>query len=196
MIEINLIPANLRKKQSQGGVGVLKSIDLPREILFGLGSLLILLLISIHLILLVVYLAKFSQQMMAKATWERMLPDKNNVDSINQNMTDLRKKLATVNDVTSKKSMLWSQKLNILSDALPKGLWFRKIDWTNNLLTVEGSAFSKLHDEITIVGNFVSSLKKEPNFSKDFISIEVSSVTRSKKGMTEIADFKITAKAR
>lgn len=195
MIEINLVPVNLRKKESQGA-GLIRSIDLPKEIFFGLGSLLILLLIVVHVILLVVYLGKFSQSMMYKATWQQMQPEKKHVDDINQNMTDLRKKLATISDLTTKKAMLWSQKLNILSDSLPKGIWLNKISWTNNALTIEGNAYSKLHDEITIVGNFVSNLKRDANFSKDFLSIELNSVNRIKKGATEIAEFKITAKAR
>jgi Tfp pilus assembly protein PilN len=193
MIEINLVSANLRKKENRGA-GFLRSIDLPREVLYGIGSLFVLFLVLTHLALLTVYMVKFSKQMVYKATWQKMLPDKNNIDSISQELKDLRTKMVTIADITSKKSTLWSEKLNILSDVMPKGVWLRRIVWDNNTMIIEGSAYSKLHDEITTVGNYVSNIKKNENFAKDFSSIELNSVTRSKKGMTEVADFKITAK--
>ena len=193
MITINLIPANLRKTTS-AQAGFLQAIDLPKEILFGLGTLSISLLILLHLFLIGTYVVKLAQQMMYKATWEGMLPAKNTVDSISQELKSLRSKLSTINDITSKNAILWSQKLNILSDVVPKGVWFKKIVWDNKALMIEGSAFSKLHDEIPIVGSFVSILKKEENFVKDFLSVELNSVSRSKKGAVEVVDFKITAK--
>ncbi len=195
MIEINLVPVNLRQKE-RSGAGIWTSIDLPKEILLGVGSMVIILLVLIHLSLIGMYVAKLTQQLMYKGTWQKMLPDKNNVDSISQELRDLRTKTATINDITSKKAIVWSQKLNILSDIAPKGVWFKKILWDNSLLVLEGSAFSKLHDEITIVGNFVSTLKKDEGFAKDFSSIELNSIGRSKKGMMEVADFKITAKVK
>jgi Tfp pilus assembly protein PilN len=194
MIEINLLPSHLRKKGSQGG-GFLKSVDLPKEIFFGLGSIFIFLLVLIHLGLLSIYFAKLSQLMIRKAEWQKILPDKNRVDAVNQDLKDLNKRLAAINEINSKKAFVWSQKLNLLSDMAPKGVWFKRIVWNGNVFTVEGNAFSKLHDEIAIVNSFVSNLKKEPNFAKDFASIELNSVNRVKKGPTEIADFKIVAKA-
>ena len=195
MIEINLVSDNLRKKENRG-TGFLKSIDLPKEVIFGLGSLFVVLLVFIHLLLLGIYGFKLSKQFVYKATWQKMLPDKNNIDSIGQEVKDMRNKMATIADITSKKSTLWSQKLNVLSDVMPKGVWIRRIAWDNVALTVEGSAYSKFHDEITTVGNYVSNIKKDDNFTKDFSSIELNSVTRSKKGPTEVVDFKITAKAK
>ena len=157
MIEINLIPLNLRKKANQGGF--LQSIDLPKEILFGLGSMALILLVLIHVCLLGLYVVKLSQHFIYTSTWQRMLPEKKNIDSISQELKDLKAKMSTITDLTAKRSALWSQKLNILSDAMPKGLWLRKINWDNTALIIEGSAYSKFHDEITTVGTYVSNIK-------------------------------------
>jgi Tfp pilus assembly protein PilN len=195
MIEINVLPIPLKNKGTQG-VGFLKSIQLPREILIGAGGIFVSGLLIVHLLLLLGFAIQLGRQMIYKRTWQGMLADKKNIDSIGQEMKDLRARITTINEITSKKSIVWSAKLNILSDQLPKGLWLRKIVWDNKLLVVEGSAYSKFHDEINSVGNFVSSLKKEEEFIKNFSSMEVNSVTRTKRGGTEVVDFKVIAKVK
>ncbi|MEI7998097.1 MAG: PilN domain-containing protein [Candidatus Omnitrophota bacterium] len=196
MIEINLVPVNLRKKEAQGAGETLALLNIPKEILLGFGSIFLSLLILIHLGLIGTWIVKFGQHLVYKVAWQKMLPDKSNLDSINQELQDLRGKTSIITDITSKKAMLWSQKLNVLSDVMPKGVWLKKITWKDNVVSIEGSVVSKFREEITIAGNFVSNLKKEEGFAKGFSSIELSSVNRSKKGMTEIVDFIITAKVK
>ena len=195
MIGINLVPPHLRKKSGKG-LEVLASIDLPKEILLGAGSLFLLILILIHAVLLGLWTVKFVHQMAYRMVWQGMLPDKNNIDSISQQIKDLKSKMSIITDITSPKTTLWSQKLNIISDAIPKGVWLNKINWSNNTLIIEGSTVSRSNDEISLVGNFVSNLKKSDDFVKDFSSVELNSVNRAKKGMSEVADFIITAKVK
>jgi len=73
-------------------------------------------------------------------------------------------------------------------------LWLRKMVLDKSSLTMEGSAVSKNHDEITNVGNFVSALKKNEAFMKDFSSLEVNSIQRGKRNSIEVADFTVMAK--
>jgi len=193
MIEINLVPVHLRKKEA-GGIWSSVAIGIPKEILFGVGGIFIAFLVLMHGLLIGLWFIQSTRHAVYQAIWQKMSPDKNNIDSINKELKDLKNKISTVDDVTSKKAVSWSQKLNILSDAMPKGVWIKKIAWNNTVLTVEGSAVSNLHEEIAVVGNFVSNLKKEKSFVKDFSSLELASVTRSKKGVTETTDFIITAK--
>lgn len=193
MIEINLVPATLRKKENSGA-GFWAAVNLPKEILLGVGGLFVVLLVLIHSVFIGAYILKFTHQLVYKTTWARMSPDKNNIDSISKELKDLKAKMVTIDDITSKKTFLWSQKLNMISNLLPKGVWLRKMTWNNTSLVIEGSAYSKLHDEMIIVGNYVSNLKKEDGFVKDFISVELSSVNRVKKSIVEVADFIITAK--
>jgi hypothetical protein len=197
MIDINLVPANLRKKENRGS-GFLKSIDLPKEILFGLGSLFILVVMVIHVGLLSNYLAKVTELSSLKGQWQKMLPDKKSMDAINEDLKEVKNQLTVIKDVNSQKAVVWSQKLNILSDMMPKGMWFNRLVWDSSkgMLFIEGSSYSKAHDEISIVGGFVSALKKDENFAKDFASIELNSVNRIKKGSTEVADYKITVKSK
>jgi hypothetical protein len=61
-------------------------------------------------------------------------------------------------------------------------------------LSIEGSVVSKTRNEINNVGLFISSLKQDNDFIKDFSSLEVNSIQRSKASSVEVADFTILAK--
>lgn len=189
MIVINLVPENLRKRSARG-----MGLDIPREVLLGVGVAFIALLAAAHVLLLTAQSAQGVRLGLVKAQWERLLPDRNRIDAIGTELRDLRKKVTTITGITSAATSPWSRKMNVLSDALPKGVWLKKINLDGGTLTLEGSAFSKTQSEIVTVGNFVDNLKKEGAFADDFSSIEVRSIQRGKRGPTEVADFVIAAK--
>ena len=193
MIVINLVPEHLRKRSARG---VLSSIDLdiPREVLLGVGAAFVAFLVLAHVLLLTAQSAQGVRLGLVKAQWEKLLPDRNRIDAIGTELRGLRKKVTTITDITSAGTSRWSRKMNVLSDVLPKGVWLKKINLDSGTLSLEGSAFSKTQSEIVTVGNFVASLKKEGAFADDFSSIEVQSIQRDKRGPTEVVDFVITAK--
>ncbi len=193
MIVINLVPEHLRKK-SAGGLLSSIGLDIPREVVLGIGGAFIVLLVAAHVSLLAVQSAQGMRLGLVKVRWERLLPDRNRIDVLGTELMGLRKKVTTIIDITSHGTGPWSRKMNVLSDALPKGVWLRKIGLDSGILTLEGSAFSKTQSEIVTLGNFVANLKKEGAFADDFSSIEVQSIQRGKRGPTEVADFVITAK--
>ena len=99
-----------------------------------------------------------------------------------------------ISDMTVEKSVLWAPKFNIISDVIPKGLWIRKMTLDKAGLTIEGSAVSKNQNEINNVGLFLSVLKQNNDFIKDFSSLEVNSIQRAKSSSVEEADFTVMAK--
>ncbi len=193
MIVINLVPEHLRKKSARGVLSFM-GLGISREVLLGVGGAFIALLVAAHVSLLAAQSAQGVRLGLVKVRWERLLPDRNRIDAIGTELRGLRKKVTTITDITSARATPWSRTMNVLSDALPKGLWLKKISLEGGALTLEGSAFSKTKSEIVVVGNFVADLKKEGAFADDFSSIEVRSIQRGKRGPTEVVDFVITAK--
>ena len=195
MIKINLVTDSL-KKQEHPGLGLMDQIELPKEVLLGVGSIFIAGLLLVHAVLAGAWITAESRHISYQISWQKMLPDKSKIDSISQEFKDLQFKISTIDDFAVKKSMMSSRNLNVLSDLMPKGLWLKKIIWDDKAFVIEGSGFSKFNDEITIINDFVSKLNKDEGFIKDFSSIELNSVMRNKKGVLEVVDFKITAKGR
>lgn len=193
MITINLVPEHLRKKTARGVLSSM-GMDIPRKVLLGVGGLFVAVLVLSHAVLFAAQAGQTMRLVSLKARWEKLLPDRSRLDAIGGELKDMRKEITTITDITSVRAGRWSRKLNILSDALPKGVWFKRIALDNKSLTLEGGAFSRTGNEIIIVGDLVANLKKDPAFADDLLSIELQNVQRGKRGPTEVAEFTVTAK--
>jgi Tfp pilus assembly protein PilN len=192
MIDINLIPSALRKN-GKGDADSLK-INIPQEVLVGVGAGAIFLIVTIHLLLGVVWLVDMGRLSSSKAGWDKLSSDKTVLDSIHKEAGDLKDKIKVISGMTTKKSALWSPKLNAISDSLPGGVWIRRMTLDKVGLTIEGSVVSKSRNEINNVGLFLSALKKNNYFMKDFSSLEVNSIQGSRSNAVDIIDFSVMAK--
>jgi hypothetical protein len=192
MIDINLIPAALRKNGS-GDAHSLK-INIPHEILIGVGAGLIFLIVAVHLILGAVWLLGSVRLSHYNGEWQKVLPDKTILDSMSKESDDLKKKINTITDMTTKNAVLWAPKFNAISDSLPRGVWLRKMTLDKEALTMEGSVVSKTQNEIKNVGMFLSALKQDNDFMKDFSSLEENSIQGGRNNSVEVTDFSVRAK--
>ena len=194
MIDINLIPAALRK-DGKGSANAV-TINFPKEVLVGVGSGVILLMVTVHLILGAIWLMGMGRLSVYNAKWQKVLPDKIILDSIYKESAGLKKKINIISDMTTKKSVRWAPKFNAISDSLPRGVWIRKMTLDKTGLTMEGSVVSKTRNEINNVGLLLSALKQNEAFMKDFSSLEVNSIQRSKTNAVEVTDFTVMAKVK
>lgn len=167
---------------------------MSKDILVGVGFGLVLIMAACHLILGVIWLKDARHLSAYNARWQELAPDKALLDSIKKESGDLKKNIKMVSDMTVKKSVLWSPKFNAISDALPKGVWIRKMTLDKTGLTIEGSVVSKSQNEINNVGLFLSALKQNDGFMRDFSTLEVNSIQRGSNNAVEVTDFTVMAK--
>jgi hypothetical protein len=194
MIDINLIPAALRK-DGKGSANSLK-INIPKELLFGVAAGLIFIMVTVHLLLGVTWLMGLGRLSHYNGQWQKVMPDKTILDTINKESGDLKKKIKMVSDMTVKKTVLWAPKFNAISDSLPRGVWIRRMTLDKVGLTMEGSVVSKNENEINNVGKFLYALKQNEDFMKDFNSLEVNSIQGGKNASVEVTDFSVMAKVK
>ncbi|HBR14608.1 MAG TPA: hypothetical protein DD723_03560 [Candidatus Omnitrophica bacterium] len=192
MIEINLVPVHLRKKRKSqflpGG------LNIPLEVVIGLGGGVLILLIVAHVGLLFINMSQLGRHKKLQAKWEEMSPAKQNVDLVIKEMRAFQSKLKSIEAIMPKKEILWSQKLNILSDVLPRGVWLKRITLNQETLLIEGSAISRQSEEMINVHSFAANLKKENEFLEHFTEIDLGSIQRRKVQKIDIADFLITTR--
>jgi len=188
MIEINLLPEELRKKKSEPSFNL--NIEQEKlKFLAGGGAVGL-------LILIVIFFAAGSfirnaqiKNLMAK---EKGVAVKlSQIDSVNKEIAVLKIKMSVIGQIT-KRSFLWSEKLNQLSDLLLPGIWFTHVyrDAENRLI-IEGSVVSKSEEAMAFVGKLMKNLKDDQQFFKDFNNIKLESVQRKNKEERDIVDFKI-----
>lgn len=188
MIEINLLPEELRKRKSEPSFSL--NIEAEKlKFLIGGGATGLLVLIVV-----VFSLSSFIRGTQIK----RLLARENNfsgkllqINSVNKEIAVLKSKMATLDQLTKRK-FLWAEKLNQLSDLTLPGIWFTHIYTdTENRLIIEGSVVSKSEEAMAFVGKLMKNLKDDQLFFKDFNNIKLESVQRKNKEERDIVDFKI-----
>ena len=193
MIDINLVPENLRKKRKSQILPA--NLNIPQEALIGLVGGLFVLLLIIHVVFQLIIFMKYAQHSHYKSQWEKISPDKEKVDRVSNEMRMMQGKIKSVENITSSKRVVLAPKLNDISDSIPRGVWLNKITLEEKVILIEGSAVSKVKDEmISMVGTFASNLKAQKKFMGELNNLEVGSIQRRKSQNTELADFSITAK--
>ena len=193
MLNINLIPPHLRKKEKSRLLG---KVNIPLEIIIGCGGGLLVLLGVIHVLLLFINIGKLAQHKSLQKQWETMKPGKENVDSVVNQMRVFQGKYKAIEDITGKSGLSWAQKVNVLSDNLPRGVWLKKIALNEKMLFIEGSAIAKETSEIIAIHHLTSNLKEDEGFMEYFTDLELGSIQRRKIKNVEIADFVITMKVK
>ena len=98
MIEINVVPQELRKKKKKkllpGGV------EIPPEVIIGSIGGLFFLLILAHIGLLFLNVSKMKEHKALKQEWQQLLPQKEKVDGVVNDMRKLQNKHKAIVKVT------------------------------------------------------------------------------------------------
>lgn len=192
MIDINLIPNQLRKKKKSGIL--IGGLSIPLEVIVGSVVALMMFLIIVHVFLLFTNISKLAKHKALKAKWETVSPQKKKVDAVLSELRFLQNQYKAIDGITIGREVVWSQKLNIISDSLPRGAWLRKIVLSGDIFYIEGSAISKQGDEMITVHKFTSNLKDDDVFLNRLTEFELGSIQRRKIKKIDIADFLITTK--
>ncbi|MDP2981583.1 MAG: hypothetical protein Q8N67_05955 [Candidatus Omnitrophota bacterium] len=189
MIEINLLPEELRKKKSEPVFNLNMESEKLRFLAIG-GAAGILILIVIALSLGSFIRKAQINDLLAR---EKVFSDRlSRISIINKEIAILKAKMAVLDQLTKRK-FLWTEKLNQLSDLLLPGIWFTHIYTdSENRLMIEGSVISKSEEAMAFVGKFMKNVKDNRQFFKDFKSIKLESVQRKNKEERDVVDFKIS----
>ena len=189
MIEINLLPEELRKKKSEPAFNLNIEAEKLKFLVIG-GIVGIFIFIIIALVLGSFARSGQINKLLAK---EKNFSEKlSQVEAINKEISVLKANMAVLDQLTNRK-FLWAEKLNQLSELVLPGIWFTRIYTdSENRLIVEGSVISKSEEAMASVGKFMKGLKDDQRFFKDFKNIKLESVQRKNKEERDVVDFKIS----
>ena len=192
MIEINLLPEELKTKIKGKGPDqvIAKSrIMLIQEQAFIYAIPVILgLFILLHIYFTVLSVSKNGQLVSLNHKWMNLAAQKKTLDEFNQEFSSTSQDTSVLAQL-ARQRILWAQKLNELSLYLPSGVWFNEILINSNNLTIRGSVISLEKEEIGLLNQLLDSLKMHSEFTKDFLSFDLSNVQRRTVGAYDIADF-------
>ncbi len=187
MIEINLLPSEMRKRK----------LELPEIPLIPVGVGILCVFVIGSLILGLVVHRKNSQLKILRREWEQKLPLKKEADGLKAEIERLRRKKALLENL-SKRRFLWSAKLNSLSDLIPMGIWLTELSLDEmgetKFLTLEGIAMPfKGQEMVALVTGFMETLKNDKTFFSGLEEIELGPIERIKveEAETEVMRFSL-----
>lgn len=192
MIEINLLPEELRKKKRQ-------PLKLPKLPALPIVAGIIGFLIFIQVLLLIMVQAKKASFNSLNKRLTSISASSAGAKALENRLKEFSSKVDAANRLSSFR-FNWAKKLNDLSDSVVSGIWLRRIyvkrtasgdksAVPRQLLILEGSSIVSGAEEPGSVGKFVNSLKENSSFFGDFDEIELTKVERRKIGRTEVIDF-------
>jgi Tfp pilus assembly protein PilN len=192
MITINLVPDDKRRRRRRGGL-LPAGFVLPREVVIGLIGGFLVLLALWHVLLQGMIVVKYIQLKGQQSRWEKILPEKIEVDKVIKGLQDRQARIKTIESVKADQNISWAKKLQAISDGLPHGTWLRKISFENQDILINGSSVSKHKVEMITVHGFVKQLKESGLFMEGILDVELESIKSRQIGEISVADFVIRA---
>ncbi len=195
MIEINLVPENMRKtRRAQAPAASAKvSTGLPQHVVFGILGAWTTFLIILLLVFQVFLATQISKRNKLKEDLASMDQARENIEKIKKEMKELKERVKTYEKVIGTTTTLWAEKLNEISDNLPRSVWLTKVALEAKFFIVEGSAVSKMKTEIADIHALVGKLKTSKSFMADLKNLELDMIKAHNVENLSVADFKIKA---
>jgi len=200
MVQINLLPVSAKKKRKV-------KLDLKIKlgpIVFILGALIGLIVVA-WVILGLQFTAQQKELTKIGKQRQSLKFTLQKAERLKQEKAKLLLKLDFL-DRSINREILWAKNLNRLSNLIPSGIWLKSIALHSEKeqdlhkyvkLDINGSAVSLKGEEmIDLIGRFMTAIKQDEVFSKQFSKVELISSVRKKtrSGKVEVMDFKLFAK--
>ena len=209
MIEINLLPKELRKKAAAGPSISLASLP-GKQIATGLGGV----LAAVHVVLLLLLVWTQADASHLSSKWQKNTLHRQEVDAIKAEKAKLQERV-TAFDTITKDQFLWSKKLRQLGDTVTDGVWLTElyVERKGSTLTapapgsrtapspapdqlqlvLKGSGAMPDAEGAIIVSRFMENLKANGAFFQDFKEIVSGALQTRKIRDVEIMDFTVSA---
>lgn len=184
MLEINLLPEEFKFKKDK--TSELKQY-LPHLIFVFIG-----ILIFLHLYLVMMTTSQNLRFEALNKRWVTLEPERKKIANL-KNQSELSSQERGILEELTAKSIVWSRILNKLSLNLVSGIWFNEISISQKGLVIKATALSLKKNEIDLINKFISNLKNEPVFIKEFNNLDLGVMQRKNMGSMEVVDFTLTA---
>lgn len=132
MIEINLLPEELKKKQERFKKIDISKIDIQNIPVLNLAAAIFGVLITIQVILFFIGIYSGSLLNSLEAKYNSILPEKKEADLLKAQGGTINRKIGVIDELMVKR-FSWAKKLNDLSDIITPGIWLTVLSYNEKL---------------------------------------------------------------
>ena len=217
MIQINLLPEELKKSRRPSARIDISSIDFGKIPVFKIAAIAVGLVVVIQLAIFgfgLFYGAEFRSM---EEDYKKIFSEKQTTEKLKSEISSMSKKISVIDELMVKR-FSWAKKLNDMSDSMTAGIWLTQLDYDEKTverakpvvmtprgeskpstekvleryLLISGAASSMGEEGTALIGRFIEKLKDNTSFYADFSDIELGNIKREQSGNQEIMTFKIT----
>lgn len=203
MIEINLLPEELRKKVSLFSGINFKALDIKSipilHIASGIGAVVLL----IQILLIPVGLISKAQLDATIKRYSTILPQKNEADLLKAKVADINRRSGAIDELMVKR-FSWAKKIKLLSDCVVPGIWLSELSYDERpvvgrakttmpgALVLSGYASGVGERGASLIGKFIKSMQDNKDFYADLDSVDLVSTKSTKVDNQDVMNFSIT----
>jgi len=216
MIEINLLPEELKKTRRSSSRIDIGKLDLGRLPVLSIAVAAVGVIIVVQIAVFAFGLVFAGISGSLEKNYKHMSPARLEAEKLKFDISQMSRKISAIDELMVKR-FSWAKKLNDLSDSVTPGIWLTQLEYdertterpragaaakgdgrqaTEKLLerylVISGAASSMGEEGTALIGRFIEKLKENPSFYSDFSDIELGSIRREQAGNQEIMTFKIT----
>lgn len=187
MIEINLLPEDLKIRVSKRRIGI-ESRNLAYLVpaVFGI-------LLFAHICLAGLTILKHWQYSALNNKWQKLKPQQEMLSGFKGQYDVLSSNTQAIQQL-NRRRVNWAEKLNKLSLKVPSGIWFNELSGTRTEIVLKASVISLQKEEMGLINKFMDNLRNDAGFFQDLNNLELSSVQRRSLGGYDIVDFVLTGR--
>lgn len=206
MIEINLLPEELKKRSSLfSGFSKMdmSGLDIKNIPVLKIGVGIGLAVVGIQLVLFSIGMISSSQLSSVSKKLNDILPKKKEADALKAQVADINKRSTAIDELMLKR-FSWARKLSELNDCVTPGIWFselyydeRPIPGKDNkslpgALVVSGYASGAGEQGAALIGRFIKAMQDNKAFYSDFEKIDLVSTKSDKVDNQDVMSFRVT----
>ncbi len=203
MIEINLLPQELKPKPSLFSGINLKGLDINSipilKIAAGIGVCLVL----AQLVVSLIWMISSAELRSATKKYNEILPEKKVADALKAKEAYINKRSGAIDELIVKR-FSWARKINLLSDCVTPGIWLSELSYDEAPMTdktktakpgaliISGYASGAGEQGTSLIGKFIKSLQEDKYFYSDMASVNLVSTKSNKVDKQDVMSFRIT----
>lgn len=182
MIEINLLPEQLKGKPKGKGLG------LKPGYFFYLIPCVVGIMFVLHIYLALWGVVRGFQFRFLSEKWRRLEPERKMLEDFNKKYESESEDTRMIRQLIGSR-LNWAQKLNKLSLNLPAGVWLNELAVSKENFILKGSSLSLQKEEVSLINKFMDNLKNDTEYFKDFQELELGPMQRRTLAGYDIVDF-------
>lgn len=200
MIEINLLPKELRKKKKI----LIDIADIP-VIPLAVGA--VSMCILLHILVLSLIISNKYWLTSLHNEWKQLEPEKGKAEKVQMDLAALKKKVFAIRKI-AKPDIDWAGVLTGLSEAVIPGIWLNDVDLTfldsegkkstvgnvPGFLVITGCALGESDEASLFVAKFITSLKNTQKFADCFGQIELENIKSQNVEKEEVMLFNLNCR--